>query len=281
MTRVRTPHGGLEVSMAGPGRDAVLLLGDLLLSEAALYERLIQQLERRYRCIWYAPRGLGAPCDPEEGESEPAMGVWVEDAVEVLRKLGPRAHLVGLGLGAHVALRAAAAHPQRVRTVTAISPGPARPSRKEIALYRPLTRVGRLTGARPWMRRLMAHLFGLPFLRDPTREQERQHWPARIAHRAWRAAAAIQAALQRRPMVGLLARVRAPTLLLHGEEDQLSSLADSHQLAATLSRAELAPLPHAGHAATIEEPEAVWAHLQPFLERSWPQDQPSAASRSA
>jgi hypothetical protein len=53
-----------------------------------------------------------------------------------------------------------------------------------------------------------------------------------------------------------LARVRAPTLVLHGEHDVMAPVANAHLLADGIPGAELHVVPDAGHAVPLEHPAA-------------------------
>lgn len=66
----------------------------------------------------------------------------------------------------------------------------------------------------------------------------------------------------------LLPEVRVPTLLLHGEQDELISLADMNRLARVLpGPVETARFPLSGHELPVgPEREAVWERMASFLE---------------
>jgi pimeloyl-ACP methyl ester carboxylesterase len=52
------------------------------------------------------------------------------------------------------------------------------------------------------------------------------------------------------------ARIKIPTLILHGGHDQIIPLTDSESLAATMPNARLEVLPEAGHCWNVEDPQA-------------------------
>jgi pimeloyl-ACP methyl ester carboxylesterase len=64
-----------------------------------------------------------------------------------------------------------------------------------------------------------------------------------------------------------LPRVRCPTLVVCGEDDQLTPLPLSREIAGLVPAAELVVLPHCGHMLTMEQPEAVNAVLREWLGR--------------
>ena len=61
------------------------------------------------------------------------------------------------------------------------------------------------------------------------------------------------------------ARVRVPTLILHGEKDAVLPIADSEKLAALLPKSQFERLVNAGHCWNVEDPEAFTKRVRSFL----------------
>jgi len=64
-----------------------------------------------------------------------------------------------------------------------------------------------------------------------------------------------------------LTAVRCPTLVMCGEDDMLTPIDRSREIAALVPGARLVALPDCGHMLTMEQPEAVNAELVRWLER--------------
>jgi 3-oxoadipate enol-lactonase len=62
-----------------------------------------------------------------------------------------------------------------------------------------------------------------------------------------------------------LGRISVPTLILVGEEDLATPLAKAEQIAEAIAGAELIRIPRAGHSSSVEEPAAVTAAIERFL----------------
>ena len=62
-----------------------------------------------------------------------------------------------------------------------------------------------------------------------------------------------------------LGQIACPTLVLHGEQDQMRSLEEARELAHGIPGARLAVLPHAGHMLTLEQPQATGRLLAHWL----------------
>jgi pimeloyl-ACP methyl ester carboxylesterase len=65
----------------------------------------------------------------------------------------------------------------------------------------------------------------------------------------------------------LLAAIRCPTLVLVGEQDELTPPFLSEEMAAGIASAKLVKVPHCGHLSTLEQPDAVNAALVEWMSR--------------
>ena len=77
-----------------------------------------------------------------------------------------------------------------------------------------------------------------------------------------RAAGHIGAETDLRPM---LRTVDVPTLILHGEADARSPLANAEALHAAIPTSQLAVLPKLGHGCVVEDPEVCAAEIRRFV----------------
>ena len=77
-----------------------------------------------------------------------------------------------------------------------------------------------------------------------------------------RQVAAVLSRVDSRPS---LAAIAVPTLVLVGEQDQLTPPAVARELAAGIAHAQLVVVPECGHGATIEQPQAVNQALHTWL----------------
>jgi pimeloyl-ACP methyl ester carboxylesterase len=177
-----------------------------------------------------------------------------KDAIGVMDALGiERAHVVGASMGGMIAQIIAAEHPERVRSLVSImsSSGdrklPRGNTRVLLPMLWPTTPLfGRERAIRRSMR--LFRLIGSPGF--PTSQEElrakversiaRSHYPPGVA----RQVLAIGASGSR---VDLLRRIRAPTLVIHGENDPLIPLAAGKDTAEQIPGARLRIIPGMGH----------------------------------
>lgn len=112
--RVSVEGGTLYFDVRGSGTPVVLLhAGDL---DLTMWDPQVGPLAHSYRVIRYDARGHGRSTAPREPYST------VEDLRVLLDHLGvERAHLVGISMGAGVALNFAVAYPDRVSKLALVS----------------------------------------------------------------------------------------------------------------------------------------------------------------
>jgi pimeloyl-ACP methyl ester carboxylesterase len=242
------------------GPPVVLLHG--LGSSSADWPEQRAFLEHCYRVVAIDLPGHGAsplPTGPLTIES-------MADAVAaVLARVGVPAHVVGLSLGACVALRLALARPASVRSLVLVNAfarvsatGPGDLARLAVRMF--------LLGTAP-MDRAAAHVARRLF---PWPEQRALYASAvaSLAATSRRAYFAALAALARFDARGQVAAIRRPTLIVAGDRDTSVSLTAKVALAAAIPGARLLVVPASGHATPHDQPAAFNRALLDFLAAS-------------
>jgi 3-oxoadipate enol-lactonase len=84
------------------------------------------------------------------------------------------------------------------------------------------------------------------------------------------ARAAIAVVVHRTDITAKLDRIRVPTLVMCGSEDKSQPPSESEKIAKGIPGAELVILEGVGHMSALEAPEAVNAHLVPFVGNCFP-----------
>ena len=253
---VRVPDGLLAGEEAGRGDPVVLIHGFSF--DAAMWDPQLPDLARRYRAIRYDLRGFGESGRPAANRDH------VTDLLALLDALDAgRAHLVGLSLGANIALAAAALHPDRVRTITLASPGlPGYPWRtprppEEAAM---VARDHGIEAAKRWW---VGHEIFRSTRRYPAAREQLAAMVARFPAHQWDDGLPAAPALP--SLTGFLAGLAAPTLILGGALD----VAGYREVAAVLAReipnAERQEFAGCGHLLNLERPAEFNARLLDFL----------------
>ncbi len=175
------------------------------------------------------------------------------DALGVLDALGlARAHIVGASMGGMIAQHIAAHAPERVLSLTLLMT-----TTGARHLPRPTWRVRRELMSRPmgsgmdaavaWAQRLFGVIGSPAYPMDPVRAQAKSR---AFVQRAWHPAGSVRQLLaivadgDRTPILG---RIRAPTVVIHGEADPLVPSAAGRQLVDGIANAQADFIPGMGH----------------------------------
>lgn len=182
------------------------------------------------------------------------------DLVALLDHLGlERAVLCGLSLGGHVSLRTAARFPDRVAALVLIGT----PCTNSFDWYeRLLMPVNRFSQRFVPMRlaaRLQAQALGKynpqvrPYITEVVAQMPLERWV-----RLWNAISRMESRAD-------LARVVCPTLLLEGDDDWMTHRQQAY-LAAQIRGAVHQIIPRAGHATSLDNPQAVNQAIRAFVQ---------------
>ena len=253
------PTTTLHHTRRGHSGPAVVLLHGLG-SSCRDWEFQEVALETCYRIIAVDLPGHG-------NSAPPRVAVTIEDmADEVSALLGALdeepAHVVGLSLGACVALRLGLQSPSRVRSLTLVNPfarvQPTGP--RDVA--RLLLRLTML-GVAP-MRMVGAHVARGLF---PWPEQRALYEAAvtSLGATSRRGYASALRALAQFDARGQVAAIRRPTLVVAGDRDTMVPLAPKLRLAAAIPSARIVVVPASGHATPYDQPATFNRVLLEFL----------------
>ncbi|NUT40920.1 MAG: alpha/beta fold hydrolase [Thermoactinospora sp.] len=251
----------LHTRSAGSGLPVVLLHAFPLSSAMWLAQR--EGLAATCRVITPDLRGFGGSRLPEE---EPSLDLMADDVAELLDREGiERAVIGGQSMGGYVTMAFCRRHPDRVLgvvladTKASADQEAARDNRERIALAvldsgpEVLLQevLPALTGTTTKQRRAMVH--------GRVRELVRSAPPGAVA---W-----AQRAMAARPdSFDTLAALKVPVLVIVGEEDELSPVADAEAMARAVPEgSSLTVIEKAGHLSAVEQPEAFNAAVARFV----------------
>jgi pimeloyl-ACP methyl ester carboxylesterase len=253
------------VTDRGAGEPVLLITGWTISS--AVFDPVAELYVPHVRVIAYDHRGSGRSAP---WPAPVSMAMLAADAARVLDDRGVgSAHVVGLSMGAAVALELAVRIPQRVKSLVLVGGGPGGPATARPGVRAAAGTVATALSDTVRHRHLWpaAALFS-PQFRDEHPDKVADYMPYFAAHRAppwtagWQTLAV--ACFGRR---GSLPRVRAKTLVLHGEHDVMVPVANARLLADGIPGAELHIVSDAGHAVPLEHPEASARLLTEWVRR--------------
>lgn len=254
----------LAYTCTGPtGAPVVVLVGGVGSVQAAWLLQ-VKALSRALQVVTYDHRGTG---DSEVLDAPATMRDFAADLVGLLDHLGvAKASFVGLSFGGRVLQTLALDWPARVDRLIlgGTSCGPSHGHAGDAAALAAMRAIDGLDED-GWAERVLPALFGPRYrARYPERVRNLARWRARHPvdpvglSRQWEAHAAFDACDR-------LGEIGAPTLIVHGQDDALSPVANAHLLAARIPGARLAVLDGVGHSPNVEDPERFNQLILDFL----------------
>jgi len=249
----------------GPGSTGqTIAFSHGLLWGTELFAPQVEALRGRYRCISWDHRGQGRSA----ADHRTSIGmevVWLDACALLDQVVGGPVHFCGLSMGGFVALRMAARRPDLVRSLMLLETSSDPEPRDNIGRYRMLNRLVRLIGPRPLRGQGAPIMFAKSTLADPARKSEVATWNDLMSRRKdiWRA---VHGVVDRAGVHSELARISAPTLVIVGDEDVATPAPKAEKIASAIRGAKLVRIPRAGHSSTVEQPAAVTAALEAFLQ---------------
>ncbi|MEM9563617.1 MAG: alpha/beta hydrolase [Actinomycetota bacterium] len=239
------------------GTGPAVLFSHGFLMDHTMFDQQVEALADDYRCVAWDERGFGAT--PATGP----FSYWdsADDAVALLDHLGvDRAVFVGMSQGGFLSLRAALAHPDRVRALALIDSQAGVDDAETLEGYRgmishwlsdePLGDVGQYVASL---------IIGEPELSS----QWIEIWETRRDPQIEFAAGAL---LDRDDVTDRLGEIACPVLSIHGGDDQAITVdrAEALQKAVPDPRG-LVVVPGAAHAPNMTDPDIVNPALFDFL----------------
>lgn len=260
----------MEVTVAG-SRIAYDVKGDgpvLLLLHAFPLSKAMWDAERdafaaQCRVVRFDARGFG---ESDLGRGPLTMDEIAEEAVAVLDAAGAKDAVVcGLSMGGYAAFALWRRAPERVRALVLCdtrSGADADEAKKNRAA---LAEKVRAQGAGAAVEALLPKLLGATTHRD--RADVVLAVQTAIGRQAPEAIANALAGLaERADSTPTLATIRVPTLVVCGEEDVLTPVAEAEALQRGVAGSRALVIPKAGHLSNLEASEAFHAALRPFLD---------------
>ena len=255
----------LHVRDTGPKAAPAVILLHGLGSSLHTWEPWAQTLSQRFRVIRIDLPGFGLTGADPTGDYTDTRAIAVLSALMDALSV-KRAALVGNSLGGKLAWQFAAEHPDRVTRLVLISPdGFASPGFD----YDKPPKVPAVARLLPYtLPRWMLRMNLVPAYADPSRLTD----GTITRYRDLMLAPGVrEALLQRTAQVRLerpepmLRRIRAPTLLIWGEQDKLIPFRNAQDYLKAIPNARLVSFPNLGHVPQEEDPARSLPPVEAFL----------------
>lgn len=257
-----TPRGSFRVALDGDPGAPALVLSNSLGTTLEMWEPQVPALSQRYRVIRYDTRGHGgSPVTPGPYTFDD-LG---QDVLALLDALGvQKAAFCGISMGGHTGLWLGVHASDHLNGLAVCNSAARIGSAQAWAERAAMVRKAGPEGMRALADSAPGRWFTPDFVqRHGSVVQRAQEWIASIAPEGY---AACCEALGASDLRGELARIATPTLLLAGESDPVTTVADAQAMQAGIAGAELAVVP-ASHLSNLEAPQAFEAAVLDFLAR--------------
>jgi pimeloyl-ACP methyl ester carboxylesterase len=259
-------NGAVELyyESVGTGPAVLLISGQAMTLDA--WWRTVPELSGSFQVLTFDNRDVGRS---SRWPLPYAVAQMADDAIAVLDAARvPRAHVYGLSLGGMVAQELALRYPERIRALVLGATSGGGPE-AILPQAQPLTFFVRVGAMAPeeaeWA--AVPYNYGLRTRRQHG-ERIAEDIAKRVQHHTDTLAYLHQvAAAASHNTVGRLGSIRAPTLVVHGDEDLVMPTRNGQMLAAAIPGAEFKLWPGAGHVYTTDEPEAD-RYVRQFLVRN-------------
>jgi 3-oxoadipate enol-lactonase len=246
--------------------DTAIVMWPSLLCDGGMWDGQIDALSTLARVIVFDGPGHG------KSEAPPPFSLWenADAAVDALDVLGvQRAVWCGLSWGGMVGMRLSLAHADRVKALVLMDTNAHAETALNRAKYTLLAQLARPAGIPETV--FLKAVAPLYFARRTMRDR-----PELVAEMYKRVAGwdpstiarvVMAVAVRRDDIVGKLGAIRAPTLVIHGQDDRAIPLSRAQTITSKIEDAKLYTIPDAGHLSALEQPARVNALLVPFVSR--------------
>ena len=246
----------LHYEVHGDGPPLVLIEGAGL--DLRMWDDQVEPLARSYRVIRYDVRGWGRSARTRKPFQHH------EDLYELIRHLGvDPTRVVGLSLGARIALDLCLQHPEVVRCLVLAGPGLSGfkwpPDRSMLPMIEAIGANDLVGAADRWLEHeYMAAAMELPHLRDRLRRLAREN--SHIYEKLPNAEIELEP-----PAIDRLSEIRVPTLLLIGTRDVTDIQTIADLLTSEVADLTRVDFENAGHVLNMEQPERFNREVLDFL----------------
>lgn len=263
MKRVVNKSKIFYIDSGGSERLTIILIHGFPLSHE-MWRSQIEVLGTKYRVIAYDIRGHGKS---EIGDGQYTIELFVDDLIELLNQLKiEKAILCGLSMGGYIALRTVEKNPERVKALIL-----ADTQSKSDSNEAKLKRAASVKAIKTYGVRTFADSFVKTVLTKDSVSKKNNAWKeiTRLVQKnSSRSVCGTLIALAgRTDTTSTLSSIKVPTLILVGEQDNLTPPSASQEMHNKIPASETHVLPNSAHMSNLENPDEFNKHMLNFLNR--------------
>jgi pimeloyl-ACP methyl ester carboxylesterase len=254
-------QGGIDIGYDDVGSGTPLLLLHGFPHNRSLWASQVHALVDRTRCVAPDLRGFGEtpPVPPY------TMDQYADDAVTLLDALRiERAVVAGISMGGYVAFALWRRHRARVRALVLVDTRAGADGEEARAKRRDLIAVARRAGSEAVADAMLPGMIGKSTRAKQPELVERVRTML-ASQPVEGVVGALEALMSRPDSSPTLATIDVPTLIVVGDEDVLTPVAESQAMHAAIPGSRLEVLSGAGHISNVERPAAFNHVLSEFL----------------
>ena len=268
MSMIRVGELNIEYYVEGSGPPLLMLMG--WIGNAGFWgEAFLEPLRSRFQVIRLSNRGTGLTDKPAGELTVPLMA---DDAAGLLRELGVRqAHVLGISMGGMIAQELVLNHPQAVHglvlgcTTCGFAHGV--PTRPEV-----IARTGQAGGTQHDVIRQFLQSAATP---EFVQRAGQEFWAWIIgtwlaAPTPWETIGRQFMAIQGFDTYDRLPRITAPTLIIHGDRDQIVPVENAGILRERIASSQVRIISGVGHMFFWEKPAESAGAIVEFLKSAVP-----------
>jgi 3-oxoadipate enol-lactonase / 4-carboxymuconolactone decarboxylase len=257
------PHitiDGTEIfyDLTGPTEATVIAFSNSLGTTLEMWDGVARVLAGRFRLLRYDTCGHGRS---GLGKGRAEIEAYAADLAGLLTAFGiERAHIVGLSLGGMVAQALAIGRPERVASLSLLATAPHLPPPDNWLMR---AKTVRAQGMRAIVEAVLGRWFSAGFAAaEPALYRE---WRGRLLGIDAEGYASACEAIGGLDLRAGLKSLTAPTLVVAGRDDPVTTVAMGEALAAAIPGAKLAVVERAAHLLAVERPQEVAEILAGFI----------------
>lgn len=255
-----------ELSYLDTAKELTLLLIHGFPFNSGMWWSQLNALENQARVIAPDLRGFGQ--SPPVNETEMSIASYAQDCANLLDSLGIQYPVVvcGLSMGGYIALEFCHLFPERVLGLLLTATRAAADSEEVKARRNDGVITIRRQGVEVYNKGLLPKLFAPQTLKENNSLVQNVKGMMDSSSRAGMITALL--AMRDRPDYRpILNAISVPTMIIHGNDDQIVPLAEAQEMQQQIRHARLLALPNAGHLPNLEKPH-LWNGLAAdFLEQ--------------